>query len=336
MNMTKRPVAANDNVRAITMPNDGPTPEWLAERNAAGTATTYRYQTPRIEKALVKEGSPHVITLRRISELMRPANTATTVDIENADERDDAPNTGYGTERKHNQASFLPSVPMLLRAYEAGMQTGVRDLQGAWHRIGPWDGKGKLTGLIFYKGELVAYGDDAGRRRTPKYVADPVGLSFNKDDTDKAYLNLPATAPYRPATNADAPRSLCPPTRTHRAAKAAALLEGAANDNVKVTYCPDGIAAEYGRTAGISEPTGIGDGGTSAPRHPAFDEMDRADAYADLNMGHADLDVIESIFDDESFRTIGLKFGAADSSAHKTGRRIVERTLQKISEKLAT
>lgn len=316
MNTTKRPAAANDNVRAITMPNDGPTPEWLAERNAAGTATTYRYQTPRIEKALVKEASPHVITLRRIRELMRPAEMAANDNALPDEEEGDQPNPGVDLEVIHNQGSIVPSIPKLLAAYADGMRVRVvsengkivgrvcttyyRDRNGETVRIGGQI-KRRLHGLQFQNGELVAYGDK-GRRLRPDYFA---------NRTSKETPN---------------PKSL----------KAQHLQEVTANDNSYANLADGKQAAmphAYGRIAGISE--GKGYAGTTAPRHPVLDEIERAENFASAGIEQAELDVIEAILDDESFRTIGLKFGAADSSAHKTGRRIVERTLQKISERLA-
>jgi hypothetical protein len=300
----------------------------------------------RIERALIDEaieaGDPsrqaaalhHVATLQRVRELMRPADTATTVDIE-GDEEDDDKNTGFGEERVHNQSAFTPSIPKLMVAYADGMRVRVvskngtivgrvctsyyRDRNGETVTIGGRlpgaRGRLRFHGLRFYRGELIAFGDK-GRMLRPKYVASAKGLTYDKGGVterhveqqradDIAYLNLPATAPSRPA---------------------------AANDN-RVTYCPDAIAAGYGRLAGISE--SAGPGATKAPRHAGLDEMERAETFDAIGFASADLDVVEGILSGESFRAIGLQRGHAESSAHKSGRQIVERALQTISEKIA-
>ena len=323
----------------------------------------------RIERAFLNEAREqsdpsrqaaalhHVATLHRIRELMRPADTATTVDIEGDDE-DDETNTGFGAELVHNQGAFTPSIPKLITAWADGMRTRVvskngkivgrvctsyySDRGGETVTIG-----GRLPdgfhGLQFYRGELVAFGDK-GRKLPPKYVADPKGLSYEKDSEtekhverqpseDQAYLNLPGTAPYMPSTMPDAPRSMVPQRQTRRAAKAAAMLAAAANDNAPVTYCPDGVATGYGRLAGICEPAGPG--ATTAPRHAALEEQERAETFASLDIHGRDLDVIEAVLANESFREIGLRRGYAESSAHKSGRQVVERAFKIISEKIA-
>lgn len=346
----------------IRLASDGPSSTWLSERDAAGTETNYRYRGNRIEKALVKEQSPLVITLRRLAELMRPAATAVTVDIQAGGEEDASRNTGFGTERLHNQGAFNPSIPELMQALSDGMRTRVvrdksgkltrispshhfsQERNGLWHRIGSCLGKGKLTGLEFFAGEMVAYGDNKGRKRQPDYNADHLGLTYEKEsvtarqverqeDENRSYLSLPAASKYEAANDNNAPRALGAPPKTGRAARAAKWLSEAANDNVPVTRLPDGVAAGYGRLAGISEPKPYG--ATSTPRHEALDEMDRAEAFAGLGLDTDDWEVIDAVLDDESFRTIGLRRGHAESSAHKSGRRAVEAALRKISEKIA-
>lgn len=347
MTTEKRPVAANDNrprhvAEFATLAERRDYLEKLPDARYRGTAC-------RIENALVADKSPHAITLRRIRELMRPADIASTVEFDNSGDADEGVENSaeaFGPELKHNQGSFTPSIPKLLGAWADGMRTRVvskggrivgrvgttyhRDANGETVIVGGQIAR-RFYGLQFHNGELVAYGDK-GKKRAPKYTGTAAGVSYDKDGTDKAYLALPSAAgAITAATNDNAPRSLCPPIRTHRAAKAAALLASAANDNVPITYCPDGLAAEYGRIAGISD-----SGGTAkAPRHAAFDELERAENFASLGIDPADVAVIETILENASFRAIGLQSGAAESSAHKTGRRIVERVLQKISEKIA-
>ncbi len=361
--MTSEPrrSAANDN-RRLRLANDGPTKEWLAERDAAGTSKAYRYHGGRIERALVNEASPLVSVLRQLVELMRPADIAATVDLGAEGAADDGANSGYGAERKHNQGSFLPSIPKLMAALADGLCPRVVSFQGKIvGRVGTTFAKsfveiggkirGGFHGLQFSNGELVAYGD-RGRKRRPTYVADRYGLSYDKDPlahvkkdsptyahivraaTDNLdYVELPAAERYKPTVAAEAPRSLSPPMKTRRAEAAAAMLSAAANDNVKIQKLPDGVAAEYGRLAGISSPKGSA--ATSSPRHHACDEIDRVEALASAGIGDAALEIVDAVLDGESFRTIGLRFGHAESSAHKSGRQIVERTLTEISRKIA-
>jgi len=319
----------------------------------------------RIERALVKEQSPHVATLRQVRELMRPAKTDETVDLGGGDKDENGEkNTGYGAERKHNQSSFLPSIPVLMRAYADGMRIRVvskegkiigrvcttyySDRNGESMTIGgklpgPY-GRMNFHGLRFFRGELVFYGDK-GRMRKPKYTGTKVGLAYGKGseterhvkDTKKnnaAYLKLAGTARlYSSAANDNAPRAPSAAFRTDDAAAASLALASAANDNVPVTNCPDGIATGYGRLGGISESTGPG--ATTAPRHPALDEMERADTFAEMNFDADDLDLVEAILADESFRSIGQRLGYAESSAHRSGRQVVERVLEKIAKKIA-
>lgn len=329
----------------IVQQNDGPTAEWLAERNAAGFAKSHGEDGNRIERALVAEKSPLVATLRQVGELIRPPVVASN-DNQPSGEVDDE-NAGTGMERKHNQGSILPSVPMLLRAYDAGVASGVRELKDGWHRIGPVEGRRKLTGLIFLDGELVAYGDDRGRRRKPRYDAKVAEAEVDPDsetakhtaaqtDENKAYTKMKAAGAYVSAQSPNAPRSLNPPPRTARAvANDNVLAKAIANTAVMPTVkkLPDGVAAEYGRLAGIAELKGVG--GSSAPMPEALSEMDRADQLEAAGFRRRDLEVIEEILADASFRTIGLQFGYAESSASRMGRKVVEDTLERISKKIA-
>ncbi|MDX3928692.1 MAG: hypothetical protein QHC90_23165 [Shinella sp.] len=342
----------------INQPNDGPTAEWRAERDAAGFAIDHGTEGNRIERALVKEMSPLVATLRQVAELMRPPVV---------DANDDAPsakdaNPGKEGERVHNQGGITPSIPMLLRAVADGMRPRVirhpdgtmtriatgHKAEGGWHLVG-WKKGQKLHGIIIHDGEMVAYGDDRGRSCRPKYVADPRGLVFDKEsetakhiarrpDENRTYIRLAGRERYVSAQSPDAPRSIAPPPRTARAvANDNNLAAAIANTPVMpaVTKLPDGVAYEYGRLAGIADMTGAGEGGTSAPMHDALAEMDRADKLAAAGFDADDLEIIEDILSDASFRTIGIARGYAESSAHRMGRKVVEDALKKISEKIA-
>ena len=74
---------------------------------------------------------------------------------------------------------------------------------------------------------------------------------------------------------------------------------------------------------------------SSAPMPEALSEMDRADQLEAAGLHRRDLEVVEEILADASFRTIGLQFGYAESSASRMGRKVVEDTLKRISEKIA-
>lgn len=346
-------------VRNIAIqPNDGPTSEWRAERDAAGFAIEYGTEGNRIERAFVKEASPLVATLRQVSELMRPPVIAAN---ENTPPAEDA-NPGKEGERVHNQGSITPSVPMLLRAVADGMRPRVirhpdgtmtriatgHQVEGGWHLAG-WKRGRKLHGVVIQDGEMVAYGNDRGRSCRPEYVADPLGLVVDKEsetakhierqpEENRSYTRMKSAGTYVSAQSPDAPRSLAPPPRTSRAiANDNMLSKAKANTSVMptVTKLQDGVAHEYGRLAGVADMTGACEGGTSAPMHDALAEMERADRLAAAGLDRDDLEVIEDILSDASFRTIGLARGYAESSAHRMGRKVVEDALKKISEKIA-
>ena len=356
---------------ALHGPNDGPSAAWLAERNAAGTAIKHGQNATRIERALVSEASPLVAALRQVKELMRPTRMATN---DNTPSGDGEVNRGGGTERVHNQGSIEPSVPMLLRAHAAAFrphvvtkkrQDGGNGRQRAIEKrhvgvigfsfiegttlLGETDWRRKLIGLIFRNGELVAYGNDEGRHCRPAYKADPLGLVFDKatetakhvaaqPDENRSYSRLCGAGVYLSHQHPSAPGAMEPSPRTTRAV---------ANDNVlvaaiantpclpPVTKFSDGVAAEYGRLAGISESKGIGEGCTSAPMHEVLAELDRDERFQAVGIDEADLDVVDAVLDDASFRTIGLQQGYAESSSHRMGRKAVERALERISRKLA-
>ncbi len=350
----ERPVGAppaNDNTprrNVVRLPNDGPTREWLAERNAAGCAVDYGSEGNRIERALVKEKSPLVAALRQVSELMRPAEIAAN-DNTPADDDGEPVNAGKGHERLHNQGSITPSVPMLLKAYEDGVSSGAREVRQGWHRIGPTDGKRKLTGLIFLNGELIAYGDNKGRKRRPDYNTKVAEAVVNEEsetakhiaaqpEENRTYVRLAGRERYISSQRPDAPGSIAPAQRTARAAANDNELQAAiANTPVMppVKKLPDGVAADYGRIAGVAETKGVGEGKTSAPMHDALSELERQDELASAGFHDEDLEVVEAILSDASFRTIGLQHGYAESSAHRMGRKVVEDVLTRISEKIA-
>ncbi|WP_156392836.1 hypothetical protein [Rhizobium sp. Root1220] len=331
------------------MTNDGPSAEWRAERDAAGFALDYGSEGNRIERALVKEKSPLVATLRQVTELMRPPVVAAN-DNEPSNDEGQPGNSGKGHERVHNQGCITPSVPMLLRAHQAGMASGVRELDKGWHRIGPTDGKRKLTGLIFLNGELIAYGDDTGRKRRPDYKANRASEAVIDDESETAkhiaaqpeenrsYIRLAGRERYISSQRPDAPGSIATPPRTARAiANDNELAKAVANTPVMpaVKKLPDGPAKDYGRLAGIAETIGTGEGKASAPMHDVLSEMERAEQLGSAGFDADDLAVIDAILTDASFRTIGLARGYAESSAHRMGRKVVEDILTRLSEKIA-
>lgn len=328
------------------LPNDGPTPGWLAERNAAGTADKHGQRATRIERWMVENESPLIVPLRLVKELLRPPITAVNDNRPAGGEDEDA-NDGTGVERVHNQGSITPSVPMLLAAYEDGLSNGGFSFIEGNVLLGSTNWRGKLTGLIFRNGELVAYGDYKGRKRRPAYTADPLGLVYNeKSETqkhveaqpaeDRSYTRMKSASTYVSAQSPEAPRSLASPPRTARAvANDNVLATAIANTKVMppVKLLPDGVAANYGRLAGVSETKGVG--GASAGLHEVLTELERAENMAAAGISEVDLEVLDAILDDASFRSIGLSFEHPESSASHEGRKIVERTLKKISEKIA-
>lgn len=328
-------------------PNDGPSAEWLAERNSAGRATSHGEDGTRIERALVADKSPLAITLRRVRELMRPPIVASN-DNEPAEEGDEK-SRGSGFERVHNQGSILPSIPVLLRAYAPKIETSQRKVTNGWHLVGQTAGLRKLTGLIFQNGELIAYGDDKGRRRKPRYDTKVAEAMVDEDSEtakhiaaqpaeDAAYTRFKAAGYYVSAQSPSAGQSLASPPRTARAvANDNMLVKAVANTNIMplITVLPDGVAHKYGRLAGVAEMKGVDDGKTSAAKNEALSELERADKLKAAGIRRDDLDVIEQVLADGSFRTVGLQFGYAESSASKSGRRVVEAALRRISEKIA-
>lgn len=345
----------------VRLQEDGPSREWLAERDASGTATEYGSEGNRIERALVKEQSPLVATLRQVAELMRPAVIAAN-DNEPASDEGSAVNSGSGFERIHNQGSITPSVPLVLAAVSDGMRPRViRHPNGTltriatrhhavdgWHLAGWMKGR-KLHGVIVSQGEIIAYGNAAGRKCKPAYTADPLGLTFDKDseaakhlaaqpEEDDSYIHLRGAGVYISSQRPDAPGSIAPPARTARAvANDNTLAAAIANTKTMptVTKLPDGVARDYGRLGGIAESKGVGEGKSSAPMHEALSELERADRIASSGISAADLEVVDAVLSDASFRTIGIENGYAESSAHRMGRKVVEDVLSRLSEKIA-
>jgi len=328
-------------------PNDGPTAEWLAERDAAGDETSYGTEGNRIERKLVADKSPLVFALRNVAELMRPPVVAANDNAPAGDDGDGNP--GQGMEREHNQGCFSPSIPEILRAYAPKLETSQRYIKGGWHLIGKTDGKRKLTGLIFHDGTLVAYGDDRGRKCRPSYNAKIAEAKADDESetarhfaaqrgNDVAYTKIKADSVYMSVQSPSAPRALAPPPRTSRAvANDNTLAAAIANTKAMpdVTRLPDGVAYEYGRLAGVADAVGVGDGKTSAPMHDSLAEMERADRLATIGFEDEDLAIVNAVLDDASFRTIALARGYAESSASRMGRRVVEDALKRISEKMA-
>ncbi|MBA4776677.1 MAG: hypothetical protein H2044_13560 [Rhizobiales bacterium] len=348
----------------VRMPNDGPSADWRTERDSAGIADKHGQHATRIERWLVEKQSPLVIPLRMVKERLRPA---VTVSNDNRPETDNADgNAGVGAERVHNQSSILPSVPEVLAAVSAAYRPHIVTKKcrsghalDILHRhagcgfsfvegntlLGSTNWRSKLTGLVFRSGELVAYGDANGRKRLPAYKADPLGLVRDDESEtakqealqpleDASYTRLKSAHTYVSAQSSDAPRALAPSARTARAIANDNVL-AAAKANTKsmptITRLPDGVAHEYGRLAGISESRGNG----SAPMHEVLAEIERSQELVGAGLAHDDLEIVDAILDDASFRTIGLLKGYAESSAHRMGRKVVEGSLQRISQNIA-
>lgn len=348
----------------VRMPNDGPSAGWRTERDSAGIANKYGQHATRIERWLVEKQSPLVIPLRMVKERLRPAVTASNDNRPETDNTDG--NSGVGAERVHNQGSILPSVPEILTAYAAAYRPhivtkkcrfghaseisvrhagqGFSFLEGNT-LLGSTNWRSKLIGLVFRKGELVAYGDANGKKRLPSYKADPLGVVRDDDSEtakqealqpleDASYTRLNSAHTYVSAQSPNAPSSMSPPPRTASAvANDNTLAEAIANtrEMPAITRLPDGVAHGYGRLAGISDSKG----NTSFGAHEVLTEIERSEELASAGFDHADIQVVDAILDDASFRTIGLLNGYAETSAHRMGRKVVEDTLRRISEKIA-
>ena len=329
-----RYVAANDNRRPVVVANDGPTDDWLAERDAAGYATKSELPATRIERALIADKSPEILPLRRAMETLRYAElTVANDNTPIAEDGDD--NSGFGLETAQNQGSIKPSIGEQLRAMSDGLRphivttkaksgkpremmlriTGEHTFDEGWHIIGAQAGR-RLVGLVFQGGKLVAYGDRNRKRRAPWYDATRAAEAKVDEDSE--------TAKHIAAQDAE--------DRAYVALQGCGSSQHVA-DNDNVTRFPAGVARGYGRLAGVSEMKGVGKGKTSATRHDVLRELDRIDAVAELDP--ADVKIIEAAMADATFSQIGIGHGYAPSSASRMGRKLVLRAANNIQKKIA-
>lgn len=353
-----RRVAANDNAPArpvVRREGDGPSPEWLAARDAAGTATGSGKAGTRIGRAIARENKESARLLSAALELMRPADVA-------ANDNEPSDNSGIGLETVQRDR---PSRGEMRRAIAEGMRPRVitrRDgttlrfaggisARGDCLEIGGSIG-GLFFGLRYVNGALVAYGDTTGKMRRPWIDATRATKAHVDPDSATAahladgpsvaerYLSLRGTRLPIGAHWPDAPRAL-PSEATPRAIAAQAILDAAWSRTdpaeVRWGFCAPGIAATYGLLSGVSDLKGTGAGKTTAPQHQTLAEIDRADAGDDLRarLSEKAVRVLEAVATGEAYRTIGIAEGYAEKSAHVSGKRAVQNAMAEIKSAMA-
>ena len=324
--------AANDNNRVVLRPDDGPVPGRLAEVGAADGQYEDVLPGTLITRNLA--GTDAGATLDKLAELLRPADLIADNDNNAEDADDETANGGWGLETKLLSSSVRPSIPALLEAYADGLRPRVTiERNGRVVRfaggtrfvsrkvtedekevtvdefieIGGRDSAGKFHGVQFFRGELIAYGQN-GRRRRPWVDATEASRSLPLDMSEEEY-----------------------------AAALVAEEQSGALGYLAIGRQNAAAPYRYGQLAGISEPIGVGVGKTSAPAHDALSEIDRAIDAADLlsRLNADSLAVASEALDGESFSRIATARGFSESSASKTGKRIVIRALSEIKLALA-
>lgn len=372
------PRPANDNrpaARVVPMPNDGPTPDWLARRNAAGCATSYGKFGSRVERALLTdaatdEAAAHaVVALRHLREIVRPAELVAANDNALIDDGETEESRSHGLERVHNQSAIVPSIPKLLQAFADGMRVRVtKATDGKMTRVcrqvwtdrngvstvwlGGMDGR-RWRGVMFIGGRLEFYGD-RGRKCRVDYKTKVSSAKPSREDVAAArldeicgtasYLRLHGTPMPVPLVLRDVPRPLPGTIPPAKARLRAWLVEQCAGEPVQ--QCPPGVAAVwrrdgmglecgYGRLAGVSEAIGVGEGKTMAPAHASLSEITRSVAASDFMDG---LSAREQAVLDALLD--GESFAAIAAAAGKNptshnGRRVAVQTLQNFNEKIA-
>lgn len=323
------PRPANDNrpaARVVPMPNDGPTPDWLARRNAAGCATSYGKFGSRVERALLTdvatdEAAAHaVVALRHLREIVRPAELVAANDNALIDDGETEESRSHGLERVHNQSAIVPSIPKLLRAFADGMRCRVtkqsdgtlrradmgvrvwtgRDRLSTVH-IGGYDGR-RFVGLQFIAGRLEFYGD-RGRKCRVDYKTKVSAANPSREDIAEArldelcgtasYLRLRGTPMPEPLRLPDVPRPLpgvIPPGKGRLRTWLAEQCAG-----MPVTICPPGVAAVW-RRDGLGLECGYGRLGGVSEAIGVGEGKTMAPAHASLN--EINRSVTESDFTD--------------------------------------
>lgn len=341
---TPPPKAINDNSPQRARPvmhreNDARVAGWLSVRDATGVATEYGQAGSRIERALVKDCNGMVIVLRRVRELLRPPLTAANDNqpTEGDDEGEEV-NSGVGLEYIHNQGSMSPSIGAMIAALADGLRPRVvRDTGGSLHRFTgglrpryEYDDDGNMienTGGWRASGSFLEIGGRFVGRFHGLQKQDGVITSVSNSKGNRARLE------YRVGSATEVELPADSETARHLAAQPAdnasyLRLGAAANDNA-VTAA--GMAWQYGRLAGIAEAKGVA---ASAPMHDVMAELDRRDAAVSAGLTAAEVELIDLIYTGASFRSIGLSYGYAQSSAHRMGRKIVVDTLRDIGRRL--
>ncbi|MFC6486938.1 hypothetical protein [Nitratireductor sp. GCM10026969] len=322
---------ANDNRPPRGVPV--PLPEHVEQRVTAGGTST----PMRIRANLQRTAPDAFRTLVSLDELLHPPRVA---DNDNDASAADDDNSGVGHERVHNQGCIKPSPDTVLRAYFDGMrprvvlrrdgtmerfQGGVRYETGdgghEFVEIGGYYSSGEFYGLQFYRGELIAYSDANGRKKTPWYDATRAAEA-SKDKKEKEAERNEELAWIR--------FYLGPIVHGY-------LADCYRIGKKRLSFFSPGAARDYGRLAGVSEAKGVGECRTSAPAPDALAEIDRAASaeYLISRLDDTDASRIRRIIDADSFSEIALAEGASPSSAHKVGRGLCIKTLQRIEQLLA-
>lgn len=280
----------------------------------------------RIEHAIAKHSVNLARQFVRLRELVRPALVAANDNL--ADPNIAERERDWGLERGHNQGSIRPSIPEMLRAYEAGLPHGIhyhekREPAHTWigGRI-----NGKFTGLFIGHGEHAPlyYGDTKGRKKQAKYEGGQLTRNLAPDKKREREVHLARLSEYMSLNGGPALRGnldICFRIKGRRYA-----------------YFTPGVAHyrnnDYGRLC-ISAMKGAGENKTRAPRMQELAELDRADDAADL-LSKLDVEtrtVIDTMLVADTFGEVAAALGKKPT-AHK-GKRLVLTALETFSEKIA-
>lgn len=297
--------------------------DFISKRCCDGVSTS----TPgRIERALVKSHPNAAQKFYHLRELLRPPLIAANdnfpdVDIEPHD-RD------WGLERGHSQGNIRPTIPEMLRAYDAGQPHGVSyntKNEASFTRIGQ-SVEGKFVGLHIGHGEGASlfYGDRKGRKKIAKYEAGKLTSDKPRDEKIERERYLTDLSEYM-------------------AINRGPVLRGSLDMVLRIkdrrySFYTPGVAhyksGDYGWLC-YSAMKGTGENKTSAPRVAELAELDRSND-ADHFLSKLDDEtrhVIDAMFTADSFSEVAAAVGK-NPTAHN-GKRLVLSVLENISEKIA-
>lgn len=280
----------------------------------------------RIERALVKSHPNAARKFYNLRELMRPALISANDNFSDADiephERD------WGLERGHSQGNIRPTIPDMMRAYEAGVPHGVTyntKNEASFTRIGKRV-DGKFVGLHIGHGEGASlfYGDRKGRKKTAKYEAGKLTSDKPLDEKLERERYLTDLAEYMSLNHGPVLRGdldMCLRIKERR-----------------YSFYTPGVAhyksGDYGWLC-YSDMKGTGENKTSAPRVAELAELDRTYDAAHLlsKLDDETRQIIDAMFTADSFSEVAAAVGK-NPTAHN-GKRLVLSVLENISEKIA-